>query len=100
MKAGSWCGVAGIPKQDVACQESMGPIVDRTGEHLGTSDIGIIRLRRRLSDNIRGMESGEPPIGVDPSIDFARIRSEQRIIDVGEPWQMVGAFAGEFAQIR
>ncbi len=97
MKAGSWCGVAGIPKQDVACQESMGPIVDRTGEHLGTSDIGIIRLRRRMTDNIRRMENGEPPIGTDPAIDFAHIRSEQRIIDLNAPWQIVGAFAGELS---
>ena len=77
----------------------MGPIVDRTGEHLGTSDVGIIRLRRRLADNIRRVEDGEPPIGTDPAIDFAHIRSEQRIIDIGQPWQIVGAFAGEYASV-
>jgi phthalate 4,5-dioxygenase oxygenase subunit len=99
MKAGSWCGVAGIPKQDVACQESMGAIVDRRGEHLGTSDIGVIRLRRRMLENVRNSLAGEALIGVDPAIDFARIRSEQRIIGIEEPWQKVGAFAGEFAHV-
>jgi hypothetical protein len=77
----------------------MGPIVDRSGEHLGTSDIGIIRLRRRMSDNLRRLENGEPLIGTDPAIDFAHVRSEQRIIGIGEPWQIVGAFAGEFARV-
>ena len=45
MKNGSWCGIEGFPLQDVACQESMGAIVDRRHEHLGTSDVAIIRLR-------------------------------------------------------
>ena len=37
---------SGIPEfwaQDAACQESMGTIYDRTQEHLGTSDLGVIR---------------------------------------------------------
>ena len=42
---------AGIPEfwaQDAAMQEGMGPIYDRTQEHLGTSDTAIIQVRRRL----------------------------------------------------
>lgn len=39
-------GVPGFWLQDQAVQESMGPIFDRTKEHLGTSDAGIIRVRR------------------------------------------------------
>jgi len=42
---------SGIPEfwaQDAAMQESMGPIYDRTREHLGSSDMGIIRVRQRL----------------------------------------------------
>jgi hypothetical protein len=34
--------------QDQAITESMGAIIDRTNEHLGTSDAMIIRTRRRL----------------------------------------------------
>jgi phthalate 4,5-dioxygenase oxygenase subunit len=99
MKSGeSWCGIEGFPNQDIACQESMGPIVDRTGEHLGTSDIAIIRMRRRLLDALDRFEAGEPPIGQDPAIPYGRLRSEQKIIAIDEPWQRVGAYAGEFAQ--
>jgi phthalate 4,5-dioxygenase len=41
-------GLPGVWPQDSACQESMGPIYDRSSEHLGSSDSGIIRVRRRL----------------------------------------------------
>jgi phthalate 4,5-dioxygenase oxygenase subunit len=44
----SFSGVIGIAAQDAACQESMGPIQDRTRERLGTSDAGIIAARHRL----------------------------------------------------
>jgi phthalate 4,5-dioxygenase len=99
MKAGSWCGVPGIPRQDVACQESMGAVVDRSGEHLGTSDIAVIRLRRRMMENVRSTMDGRAPIGTEPGIDFPHVRSEQRMIRIDEPWQKVGAFAGEFARV-
>jgi phenylpropionate dioxygenase-like ring-hydroxylating dioxygenase large terminal subunit len=42
---------SGVPRlwaQDASCQESMGAVVDRRYEHLCASDIGIVRVRRRL----------------------------------------------------
>jgi phthalate 4,5-dioxygenase oxygenase subunit len=100
MKDESYTGIDGFPRQDLACQESMGAIVDRSREHLGTSDVAIIRLRRRQIENIRGVMSGKAPIGTDPSIDYPHLRSEQRIQTVDEPWQRVGAFAGEYSAAR
>ena len=97
MKAGSWVGIEGFPRQDMAVQESMGPIVDRTREHLGTSDIAIIRMRRRMLEAVTRFQRGEPLIGHDPAIPLDRLRSEQRVIPIEQPWQSVGAFAGEFA---
>jgi len=41
-----------------AC-ESMGPIQDRTKEHLGSTDKGIVLYRRLLHDAIRKSEAGE-----------------------------------------
>jgi phthalate 4,5-dioxygenase oxygenase subunit len=96
MKRGDWTGIAGFPLQDVACQESMGTIVDRSREHLGTSDIPIIRFRRRLAESIQRVLAGGDPVGLDVAIDYARLKTEQRIIGIDEPWQSVGAFAGEF----
>ena len=98
MKSGeSWCGIEGFPNQDIACQESMGPIVDRSLEHLGTSDVAIIRMRRRMLDAVGRFQKGEPLIGHDPSIPYERLRSEQKVIPIDAPWQQVGAYAGEYA---
>ena len=44
----SYSGIDGIQNQDAAVQESMGAIVDRTEEHLGHSDLAVIRFRRLL----------------------------------------------------
>jgi phthalate 4,5-dioxygenase oxygenase subunit len=90
MKAGDWTGIEGFTNQDMACQESMGPIVDRTQEHLGTSDIAIIRMRRRMLEAVKIFQNGEPLIGHDPSIDWGKVKSEQLIMPVDRPWQELG----------
>jgi phthalate 4,5-dioxygenase oxygenase subunit len=97
MKNGSFTGIAGFTNQDMACQESMGTIVDRSQEHLGTSDIAIIRMRKRMLDALRRYQDGLPLIGLEPGLPYGRIRSEQKIVGIDEPWQSVGAFAGEYA---
>jgi phthalate 4,5-dioxygenase len=96
MKRGSWTGIDGFTNQDMACQETMGPVADRTREHLGTSDVAIIRMRRRMLEAVRGFEADGTLIGRDPAIPHGRIRSEQKIIPVDRPWQTVGAYAGEY----
>lgn len=57
----SMTGIHGFAAQDQALQESMGPIVDRTRERLGTSDTAIIALRRLLLQEIRALQEGKPP---------------------------------------
>ena len=53
----------GIREEEIAIQENLyGPVADRTKEHLGTSDAGVIALRRRLLKAVRDLEAGrEPP---------------------------------------
>jgi phthalate 4,5-dioxygenase oxygenase subunit len=97
MKAGSWTGIPGFQNQDIAIQESMGAIVDRSREHLGMSDIAIIRMRRRMLANLAALEAGGTPLGTDPAIRYDRIASEQRVIPIDTPWQTVGAHALESA---
>ena len=46
----SYTGVVGVPLQDQMIQESMGPIVDRTMEHLAASDRMVILTRRAMLD--------------------------------------------------
>ncbi|MDE3075328.1 MAG: Rieske 2Fe-2S domain-containing protein, partial [Chloroflexota bacterium] len=62
-KTNTWTGIQGIRVQDMAVQEDQrGPISDRTREHLGTTDLGVIATRRLLLKQIRDLQQGiEPP---------------------------------------
>ncbi len=65
-KNGSYTGIRGIGIQDEAVTESMGEIMDRTREHLGTSDLMVIRLRALLLGAARRLrDAGEVPPAVD-----------------------------------
>ena len=57
------------PLQDAAVQESMGPVVDRSREVLGSTDVGIIRVRQRLFEAALALRDGgrEPPGVADPA---------------------------------
>jgi hypothetical protein len=62
----SYTGIVGINQQDQAITESMGPIMDRTQEHLGTADVMIIRTRQRIIRAAKALrEAGVVPPGVD-----------------------------------
>jgi len=69
----SFSGVAGIAMQDASLQESMGPIQDRTREHLCSTDNGIILTRRMLLNAARAVREGKTPPGLDPAAQ--RVRS-------------------------
>jgi 5,5'-dehydrodivanillate O-demethylase len=47
--------------QDAMAWESAGEIFDRTTEHLGASDVGIVMFRRMLADQIERVEAGLEP---------------------------------------
>ena len=67
-------GIQGIHLQDQAITESEGPLYDRSGEHLASSDMMIIRVRRRLLMAAQALaEQGLTPPGVDdPEVFSAR----------------------------
>ena len=46
---------------DSCATESMGPIYDRSQEHLGVSDITVIAVRRFLLHCVRALQSGKEP---------------------------------------
>ena len=62
----SYTGITGIRQQDMAMTESMGLVMDRTREHLGTTDQMIIRTRKRYLAAAKALrEEGITPPGVD-----------------------------------
>jgi len=77
----------GTPVQDAAMQESMGPIVDRTREHLSASDAAIIRMRRALLGSAKELASnGTRPPGVDAP-DAYRAHGDQFLVPASEDWK-------------
>ena len=81
-----YSGVPSINLQDKAILESMGHVVDRTIEHLGTSDTMIIRVRQRLIEAAKALrDHGTVPPGVDEP-DVYGTRTATAIIDTGLPW--------------
>jgi phenylpropionate dioxygenase-like ring-hydroxylating dioxygenase large terminal subunit len=62
----SFTGIFGLCIQDCGIQESMGPIADRTLEHLLASDIPLVRIRRRLLETLKDHAEGKPLPGIDP----------------------------------
>lgn len=80
----SLSGIAGIAMQDAAMQESMGAIVDRREEHLGSTDIGIVTARRRLISEAKGFMNGLPVSGRDPSLH--RVRSASAVLPPEASW--------------
>ena len=86
-RKGSYTGIDGITLQDQAITESMGPMVDRTAEHLGTSDAMIIRTRQRIMRAARALrDQGVTPPGVD-NPEVYRQRSGGAFLPAGANWQ-------------
>ncbi|MEK7215436.1 MAG: ring-hydroxylating oxygenase subunit alpha, partial [Chloroflexota bacterium] len=92
-----YSGLGGLWPQDSGCQESMGAIYDRTKERLGSSDTGIIQMRRSLLRAVRALrEAGVSPAGAqDPSV--FKIRSISIESPRTESW-LDGAFKHRVAE--
>jgi 5,5'-dehydrodivanillate O-demethylase len=53
-----------IMNQDFIAWIGQGAIADRTGEHLGTSDRGVIMARKRFLNDLEAIERGQDPKAV------------------------------------
>ena len=88
MKSFSFTGIKIIRNQDTAVQESMGPLYDRSKEHLGVSDTAIIRMRRRMLDSVRAFtEHGAAPLALDKAFDYGDIIAVEGMLPLDRPWQ-------------
>jgi len=92
MKLGSFTGVQGIPNQDVVMWVSMGPIVDRTKETLGASDLAIVEFRKLMVGAARRVAAGERAIGTaEPRPCHAAIASREGVFPKSIDWRTLGA---------
>jgi phthalate 4,5-dioxygenase oxygenase subunit len=82
----SYTGIRGIRQQDMAMTETMGPIYDRSHEHLGTTDAFIIRVRRRLIAAAKALrDEGIVPSQVDHP-EVYRQRSGEMVLSRSQTW--------------
>ncbi|HEV7665897.1 MAG TPA: Rieske 2Fe-2S domain-containing protein [Chloroflexota bacterium] len=79
-------GLPGIWPADSACQESMGSIYDRSSEHLGSSDAGIIRARKRLMNAARALRDSGGPAPAATQPEAYRLRSASVVLPRSESW--------------
>jgi 5,5'-dehydrodivanillate O-demethylase len=53
-----------VEGQDIMAWVTQGKVTDRTVEHLGRSDVGVMMLRRMFKSEIAKVAAGEDPLGV------------------------------------
>jgi phthalate 4,5-dioxygenase len=85
-KTTNYSGIIGLNTQDFALQEGMGPICDRTQEHLGSTDKAIIAMRNLLLEATRAAERNEPVRGTDPKA-HGTIRPYDSLVPPGANWR-------------
>jgi phthalate 4,5-dioxygenase oxygenase subunit len=74
------------PIQDAAMQENMGPICDRTREHLGASDAAIVQMRRKLLTAAKELEKKRrvPPGVENPALYHKH--GDQVLLEATDSW--------------
>ena len=82
----TFTGIATVFLQDQAVTESMGPVQNRSIEHLGRSDGMIIQVRRRLLNAAKALhyDNVTPPCVDNP--EWYRVRSAIGTLPKGESW--------------
>ena len=95
MKA-NWTGLRGLEQEDAVMSMSMGPIMDRTKEHLVTADRAVMRLRRRILENIRRVKQGNDAMGA-ALADLSGLVATDVDLPAGSRWQEAAMGNVEFA---
>jgi phthalate 4,5-dioxygenase oxygenase subunit len=90
MAAGDFTGIEGIPTQDMAMWESMGPIADRSADHLGASDLAVLQFRRQMVAAAKAFEAGAPAIGAaEPRTPHRDLASFEGMTPKGADWRVL-----------
>ena len=67
----TYTGIQGVSEQDAAIQNNQGKIVDRSIEHLGPTDAGIIEFRKLMLQLAKALKNGQIPISSKRSENYA-----------------------------
>ncbi len=98
MKKGDFTGIKGIPAQDMAMWESMGPITDRTEDYLGSSDLAVFQFRKQMIAAAKQVQQGGPAIGTtEPHIPHVKLASFEGIVPKTTNWRTLAVSPEELA---
>src|SRR6185295_6205024 len=95
MKNGDFTGIKGIPAQDMAMWESMGPITDRSDDNLGLSDVAVIQFRRLMIAAARRVRDGETVHAESRRIPKLKLSSFEGIVPKTTDWRTLAVSAEE-----
>jgi phthalate 4,5-dioxygenase oxygenase subunit len=95
MKHGDFTGIQGIPTQDMAMWESMGPISDRSKDHPGSSDVAVVQFRRMMIAAAKKFQQGGAAIGTEgrnsePLIPHVALASFEGVVPKSTDWRTLG----------
>ena len=74
----------------------MGPIFDRTQEHLGTSDKAVIFYRSLILRKLKEMDEGKPLPGLDPTLRYDQQRACSWYMPSDERWRDVTRYQEQY----
>ncbi|MGH8996314.1 MAG: Rieske 2Fe-2S domain-containing protein [Acidimicrobiales bacterium] len=89
MAAGHFTGFGrSLLEEDAVVQSSMGPILDRTEEHLSSSDVAVAQTRRMLLEALAEADAGKLPPGSALAHEVPSLPNALEVIVAeGERWE-------------
>jgi phenylpropionate dioxygenase-like ring-hydroxylating dioxygenase large terminal subunit len=84
----SFTGIVGVSEQDACIQDSQGTIADRTKEHLGPTDLGIVRFRQCVMGAAKALAAGTEPAAATQPHAYS-VRCGGAVVDESKPLQEV-----------
>jgi phthalate 4,5-dioxygenase len=88
MKAHEFSGIRGVVTQDHAVSETQGRILDRTKEHLGSSDVAVVAWRRLLLKAARELVAhGTAPAALDAALPWKILQADTKIYSNTRGWK-------------
>jgi len=82
-------GMPGLWLEDAACGSGVATICDRSQEHLGSTDAGIVRVRRLLLESAKKLAEGAEPVSAAKPSSFM-MRAISVTIPAGSDWMELG----------
>lgn len=94
MKVGDFSGFKGVPNQDIPMWESMGPIVNRSLERLGASDVAIVEFRNLMVESARRFSASDCVPRGDGTLQFplpprGDLRAAELMLPKGTDWRTI-----------